>query len=319
MLPSRRRFLLGSSTAVAAVLLQPWSWPVHFFAANAPEADDLPLDQTRLMMGTLVSVRTARAPGHAADASAGAVDAAFAEAARLEALLTRHDPTAPLGLLNRQGAIRDVPPDLRQVLALAAQVAGSTEQAFNPLAVTVAEAGRRGASGAELKRLEGLAGPGGLRVDKAGLALASAELVCSLDGIAKGYIVDAMSRVLRRYGVADHLINAGGDIYAAGSPGGGRPWIVGIKGPRGRVTRLVHLRDGALATSGNAESLARGYEHIPPVRMADTGGPRPFSASVAASGAVLADACATAMFALPPARAAQAAARNGVELTLIGA
>ncbi len=37
----------------------------------------------------------------------------------------------------------------------------------------------------------------------------------TLDGIAKGYIVDCASSILRDHGIADHLINAGGDIRAS--------------------------------------------------------------------------------------------------------
>lgn len=313
MLTSRRRFLLGSTAAAAALLLTPWSRSERFFAPDNAEA---PLFiQTRLLMGTLVSVSTRRS----ARPAEAAVAAAFAEAARLEALLTRHRSTAPLGLLHRQGSIRDVPPELRQVLAVAARVSRATDNAFHPLAVTVAEAKRQGVRGAELKRLAALAGPGGLRLDKAGLALNSRELLCSLDGIAKGFIVDAMSRVMRGHGVSDHLINAGGDIFAAGSPDDRRPWLVGIPGPEGRTARVLPLRDRALATSGNAQSLTRGYEHIVPARNADTAAPRPFSASAAASDATLADAYATALFALDAARAGRTAARNGMELVLVPA
>ena len=116
MLKSRRRFLLGASAVAAAVLLKPWS-RFDLFPAPADAAGAMS-EQTRLMMGTLVSVRTR--PG-AGTAAAEAVRAAFAEAARLEALLTRHESAAPLGVLNRQGTIRDVPPELRQVLSAAAQ------------------------------------------------------------------------------------------------------------------------------------------------------------------------------------------------------
>ena len=314
MLKSRRRFLLGASAVAAAVLLKPWS-RFDLFPAPADAAGAMS-EQTRLMMGTLVSVRTR--PG-AGTAAAEAVRAAFAEAARLEALLTRHESAAPLGVLNRQGTIRDVPPELRQVLSAAARVAKTTDHAFNPLAATLVEARRQGAGDDDLKRLEPLIGPDGLRTDGAGLTLNAPELVCSLDGIAKGFIVDAMSRVLRERGVRDHLINAGGDIFACGGPDDGRPWTVGILGPEGRIARVVSLRDRALATSGNAESMARGYEHIARARNADPTAPRPFSASAAATNATLADAYATALFAMDPVLAERAAERVGVELTLVKA
>lgn len=314
MLKSRRRFLLGSSVAVGAALFTPWALRAVFSASDMPHDEWPLLEQTRLLMGTTVSISTRRPSDPAV---AEAVEAGFTEAARLEALLTRHDPTAPLGLLNRQGALRDVPPELRQLLELSARISAATKNVFNPLAASVAEAKRQGGSDAELKRLEALIGPGALRVDDSGLRLESSDLLCSLDGIAKGFIVDAVSGVLRRRGIPDHLLNAGGDIFAGGSPGEQRPWTVGILAPHGRIARVIPLRNRALATSGNSESLAKGYEHILPAPGTAPDSRRPFSASAIAGNATLADAYSTALFALDPVQAEAAAARGGVELVLV--
>ena len=64
MLKSRRRFLLGASAVAAAVLLKPWS-RFDLFPAPADAAGAMS-EQTRLMMGTLVSVRTRPGAGTAA-------------------------------------------------------------------------------------------------------------------------------------------------------------------------------------------------------------------------------------------------------------
>src|SRR5579885_198440 len=52
-----------------------------------------------------------------------------------------------------------------------------------------------------------------------------------LGGIAKGYAVDRAAAILRQAGLHDFMVQAGGDLYVAGSKGD-KPWMVGIKDPR---------------------------------------------------------------------------------------
>jgi len=77
----------------------------------------------------------------------------------------------------------------------------------------------------------------------------------TLDGIAKGYIVDRASEVLSRYGIKNHLINAGGDIRTAGAAVKGAKWTVAIQDPNKNraFPDLIKMGDGAVATSGNYE------------------------------------------------------------------
>ena len=112
-------------------------------------------------------------------------------------------------------------------------------------------------------------------------------------GYVKGWAAGRASAMLRAAGLADHLVNAGGDICAAGDeqPGSGAGWSVGILNPHApsEVVEVVSLVDCAMATSGRYE---RG-EHIVdpstglPARGAD-------SATVIGPDAGIADAVASA-------------------------
>ena len=51
------------------------------------------------------------------------------------------------------------------------------------------------------------------------------------DGIAKGYIVDRASVILKNHGITNHLINAGGDIRTHGYGAKGKPWTIAIQDP----------------------------------------------------------------------------------------
>src|SRR5207253_1411949 len=57
-------------------------------------------------------------------------------------------------------------------------------------------------------------------------------MVIDLGGIAKGYAVDRAAKVMKKYGMKDFFINAGGDIYASGMKTDSLKWTVGIKAPR---------------------------------------------------------------------------------------
>jgi thiamine biosynthesis lipoprotein len=76
-----------------------------------------------------------------------------------------------------------------------------------------------------------------------------------LSGIAKGYIVDAMSEYLKTQRYECCLVNAGGEIRC-GEKSAGEPWKIGVKRPgkSGTVATLI-LEDKAVATSGDYENF----------------------------------------------------------------
>ena len=119
-------------------------------------------------------------------------------------------------------------------------------------------------------------------------------------GYVKGWAVERAAALLSRAGSADHLVNGGGDVQCAGGRGAGGPWRVGIADPLrpGRLALVVSATDCAVATSGTAE---RGPHILDP----HTGQPASGLASITIVGPslALADACATAAFAMGPARA----------------
>ena len=129
-------------------------------------------------------------------------------------------------------------------------------------------------------------------------------------GYVKGWAVERAAGTLSAAGSASHLVNGGGDVQCAGgrpgaassagqAPGGATvpPWRVGIADPlrRGRLALVVEARDCGVATSGTAE---RGAHIVDPRSGRAAAG----LASVTMTGPslALADACATAAFAMGP-------------------
>ncbi|MGH3279227.1 MAG: FAD:protein FMN transferase [Trebonia sp.] len=121
-------------------------------------------------------------------------------------------------------------------------------------------------------------------------------------GYVKGWAVERAAAILSAAGSASHLVNGGGDVQCVGGRPGAfpAPWRVGIADPfsRGGLALIVEATDRAIATSGAAERGA----HIanPRAGRAASG---LASLTMAGPSLALADACATAAFAMGPALA----------------
>jgi thiamine biosynthesis lipoprotein len=115
-------------------------------------------------------------------------------------------------------------------------------------------------------------------------------------GYVKGWAAGRASSLLRAAGFDSNVVNAGGDICAAGDeiPGSGSGWPIGIINPHStsEVIKVVALRDQAMATSGRYE---RGAHVIDPatgraamsVDSATVVGPDAGIADAAASAALV--------------------------------
>jgi thiamine biosynthesis lipoprotein len=127
----------------------------------------------------------------------------------------------------------------------------------------------------------------------------------NLGGIGKGYAVDRSVDILRRSGLRDFMIQAGGDMYVAGRRGD-RPWRLGIRDPRGPADKsfaMLDLTDGTFSTSGDYERFfikdGRRYHHIIDLAAGEPArGCR--SVTLVAERAVIADALAKGVFILGP-------------------
>lgn len=122
-------------------------------------------------------------------------------------------------------------------------------------------------------------------------------------GTVKGWAAEHASALAAAHGLPRHILNAGGDVRLRGSRDDA-PWRVGITDPRhpGTVLTVLHLGDGAVATSGTAERGAHVFDPR-------TARPATALAQITVTGAdlTLADGWATAALAMatdPSGRAA---------------
>ncbi len=267
--------------------------------------------QSRPAMGTVVAV-SGLAPSQLR--AEEAIGRAFGEMDRLIAIFSRYDSASAISCLNDVGTIERPPPEFIEVLSRSFEITGMSRGAFDVSVAPVVDLFRERLVGlipaelpaAELREALELVGAANIGVTNRRIEFTRRGMAITLDGIAKGYIVDAMAGVLRRHGLRDYLINAGGDIRTSGTRDGERPWTVAVQNPAkdGAYPDTIRVTNGAVATSGSYEiyfDRDRLFHHI----VNSTTGRSPnecASVSVVAPSAMTADALATTVFVMGSAR-----------------
>lgn len=303
--PPRRllmNVLLGLSTLAGAC------------TRSTPEPQARLVERTHTTMGTELRVTawTGDEPGATA-----AFDAVFAEFDRLDALMTVWRAGSDIERLNAAAGDHAVPvsADVRDVLRVAREVSEWTGGTFDVTFAALSglwkfdyqDKDNTVPDRREVAKRLPLVDYRGLTVDEiAGTAfLARPGMRVNLGGIGKGYAVDRAADIVRRRGLRDFMIQAGGDLYVAGQRGD-RPWRVGIRDPRGPADRSfasLDLTDGTFSTSGDYERFflkdGRRYHHILDLSSGEPArGCR--SVTLVTGRAVIADALAKGVFILGP-------------------
>lgn len=208
-----------------------------------------------------------------------AADAAFDRIARLNEALSDYDPDSELRRLcaaSGPGKAVAVSDDLWRVLCHAQTLAERSQGAFDVTVGPLVRLWRRAhrlremPSDARLDAARDLVGYQAVRLDHAArtVELLQPDMRLDLGGIAKGYMADEATAVLRRHGLTRSLVDAGGDI-ALGEPPPDKPgWLIGVA-PLERdapPSRFLWLSCRAVATSGDSwqyvEIDGKRYSHI---------------------------------------------------------
>ena len=298
-------------------------WTLAALILLAPATSEVTVRQEK-HMGTYVTITVAAAESKAVLA---AIDAGFAEVTRLENVLSEWRPDSEISAVNRQAGKQAVKvgKEVFQVFKMARDVSVKSGGAFD---VTFAALGGLWNYKAKNPRV-----PDKQEIEKRARLVDYRQLVLNekersvmlkkpgmrtgLGGIAKGYVVDRVSAVLSKQGCPNHLVIAGGDLYASGTRGD-RKWRIGIRNPKNRdLYAAVEVENEGVATSGNYEKFfyqdGVRYHHILDPK---TGWPArgTSSVTVVAKSAAAADAYATALFVLGPEKALKLAAQEGLEV-----
>jgi thiamine biosynthesis lipoprotein len=126
------------------------------------------------------------------------------------------------------------------------------------------------------------------------------------NGIAQGYTVDVLSQLLEAQGIADYMVEVGGEVRARGLNDRSAAWTIQIDKPvegQEHVEQIVvPLIDRSLATSGNYRKFievdGKRYGHTIDPRSGRPAMNTLLSASIIADDCATADALATALLVL---------------------
>ncbi|MDB5544562.1 MAG: ApbE family lipoprotein [Hyphomicrobiales bacterium] len=183
---------------------------------------------------------------------------------RVEQQMSTWKPDSDLNRLNASavGTWVDIPRELMAVLEAALEIGRASQGAFDIGVGDLVKAWGFGfgARQPDHARIAGLRrpifeGPKTLQLDVArSRARRLVPMRLDLSGIAKGFGVDELARVMRSFGISSFLVGIDGEMCAAGAKPDGRLWAIArekpLKGARD-VDGVLELRDVAVATSGN--------------------------------------------------------------------
>lgn len=251
-------------TVLAAVLVTPTPAPLR-------------LERSTDAMGTTFTVALYGSDRKSMDQ---AIDAAFEEVHRLDALLSNYRAESEWSRINREAATHpvEVPPELFRLLSDCIEYSRASEGTFD-IAV------------GPLMRAWGFVGgerhipsPGKIHdalelVGYRHLKMNAPERTVSFDrpgveidpgGVGKGYAVDRMVEIVRARGIRNALIAASGSsVFGLGNPPNEtRGWPISIADPwdHRKNAAQVFLKNTSLSTSGSYEKSFRvgghRYSHI---------------------------------------------------------
>lgn len=252
---SRRQFL--RITAVAGLGLGVAGHLLANASAGATALDHglQTVHDTRIVMGCIANITLLSAAKDAAHARQ-ALDATFARMQVLEGIFSRHQPESALCRLNQAGRLAEAPTAFQEVLRDAIQFSELTNGAFDvtvePLLSLYREISRTGEqpSAQSVTTAHERVNYRWIGFDDSTVYFQKPGMALTLDGIAKGYIIDQGTETLRSHGYQDVLVEVGGDMQAAGA----HPWKVGIQSPTNpaeQFVRVKSLSSGGLTTSGD--------------------------------------------------------------------
>lgn len=238
----------------------------------SPSAQAQWLTGEEAIMGTAIRVEL-----WADDKSAGesAIAAVMAEMHRIDRQMSPYKPESELSRINREAAGHPVPisQEMFDILSRSIEFSRLSDGAFD---ITFSSVGylydyRRHIKPTDRKIEQALPGINYrhilLDAQKRTVRFARPGVRIDLGGIGKGHAVDNGITILRKRGIAQAIVTAGGDSRVLGDRGG-RPWMVGIRDPRRKdnMVAVIPLINSAISTSGDYERYFEAdgirYHHI---------------------------------------------------------
>jgi thiamine biosynthesis lipoprotein len=171
-------------------------------------------------------------------------------------------PTSDLSKINKGDTTVIADANLQEVFTKSAMIFKETEGAFDPTVGILVNAYGFGPEkpienldSLKVQELLKFVGFDKVKLENRKIKKLYPEIYLDFNAIAKGYLVDMLSRMFEKNGVANYMVEIGGEIRARGQNEKGLPWKIAIENPNTDGTRsfatVIELKDESMATSGN--------------------------------------------------------------------
>lgn len=236
---SRRDFIKISAVLCSSVLAG------HAFSTSRRVS----LSETRRLMGTYVNLTLV---GDDTLAVQAVIDNVFSKMAGYESIFSLYLPQSQINQLNRQGYLIHPDSSLVEVIREAKRIGAAAGGAFDLTIQPVLVAAAADQPSEAVEEALDLVGFENVIVDDHQILFNKRGMAVTLDGVAKGFIVDQGLAALQQAGYCNALVEAGGDLAALGQQAGKRSWRIGIRSPRAEgLMGAVEVSNRAVATSGD--------------------------------------------------------------------
>lgn len=184
--------------------------------------------------------------------------------------LSVYNPSSLLTRLNENDTTARPDAWFTECLALSRQISDDTEGAFDVTLRPLIAAYRIGTedtphilSQHEIDSIRVFTGYQKVRIENGRLVKADPRMALDFNAIAQGYTADLMGHLFDSLGIADYMVEIGGEILCRGKNPSGGEWRVGIDRPvEGNMVpgedlqTILTLTDRGLVTSGNYRKFA---------------------------------------------------------------
>ena len=238
-----------------------------FFIARNNSNEITSFKRTQILLGTVVEIQVRDADEQKAE---DAITKAFAEVKRIDDLFTTYNEAGPVWKINNSAdTINNIESEIYNLIVLCDSITRLSNGSFDVSLDNLTKAWGFYSDGQRL--------PTNVEIDSALLnsgwqniillgenkIIKKGKVGLNFGAIAKGYAVDKAIDVLKKHGIKEALVNAGGEISVIGYD-----WIVGVQHPREINSIIIKIKlDGfTVATSGDYEQYfemdGKRYHHI---------------------------------------------------------
>ncbi|WP_337866469.1 FAD:protein FMN transferase [Ignavibacterium sp.] len=240
---------------------------IGFFIARNSGSEQNTFKRTQILLGTVVEIQVRNKDEKKAE---DAIAKALAEVKRIDDLFTTYNEESPIWKINKSNeTLFKVDNEIFNLLVLCDSVTKLSDGCFDVSLDNLTKAwgfytdNPHLAAKTAIDSALSFSGWNNIELKENETIIRRNQVGFNFGAIAKGYAVDKAIEVLKKSGITNALVNAGGEIKVIGSD-----WKVGIQHPRDErgIIAVIKLNNNTVATSGDYEQFfeqnGNRYHHI---------------------------------------------------------